>query len=67
MTVIELVKDKLGFTTDSELTRFLGVDRSCAWDWRQRLDGGIPSRHWGVIVDEAKRQRKKLTMDELRG
>jgi hypothetical protein len=67
MSVIDYVKDKLGFATDSELTRFLGIDRSCVWDWRQRLDGGIPSRHWITLVDEAKKRRKKLTMEDLRG
>jgi hypothetical protein len=66
-TVIDLVKGRLGFKTDAALTSLLGLNRSCTWEWRQRLKGKIPTRHWAALIDEAKRQKKKLSMDELRG
>ncbi len=66
-SVIDFVKDKLGFKTDTALTGFLGIDKSCVWDWRKRLGGGIPSKHWDTLIDEGKRQRKKITLDDLRG
>lgn len=67
MTVIEKVMQRLGFQTQTELTEFLGIDRSCVNDWKKRLNGGIPTLHWPALLDEAKRQRKKLTIEELRG
>lgn len=67
LQVIELVMKRLGFPTQTALTDFLGVNRSCAWEWKQRLDGGIPSRHHKTLIDEAERQGVKLTVKELHG
>jgi hypothetical protein len=67
MTVVDLVMERLAFQKQVQLTDFLGINRSCIWHWRKVLDGKIPSKHWGSLTDEAKRQRKKLTLQELRG
>lgn len=67
MTVIEKVMKRLGFKTQVELSNLLNIDRSCINEWKKRLDGGIPTRHWPVLMDEAERQGKKLTVKELRG
>jgi len=67
MTIIELVLKRLTLDSEAALARLCGVNRSCVWEWKQRLDGGIPTRHHGLLVDEARKLKKKLTLEELRG
>lgn len=68
MKVVE-VMERLGIATKAELARICGVTRACPreWETREGLQGRIPARHWGTLVDEAKRRRKKLSYAELRG
>lgn len=67
MTVIELVKERLSLPSDAALARLCRVNRSCVWEWRDRLAGGIPSRHHSDLYDEAKARGVELSYDELRG
>jgi hypothetical protein len=67
LQVVDLVRERLGFKTKKALTDFLGVDRSCHWEWEQRLDGKIPAAHHQALLEEAARTGANLTPDDLYG
>lgn len=64
---IDVVKARLGLSSDAALSRLCGVTRTCVNDWRNRLAGVIPSRHRDKLVDIAKQMKKKLSYEDMRG
>ena len=66
-TVIDLVIQRLGLTSNAALARLLGVCRQSPADYRKRLNGGIPTRHWPKLIDAAKEKGVKLSYEDLRG
>lgn len=64
-TVVDLVKREFRLPSDAALARLLNVDRSCVHDWRVRLGGGIPTRHWAMIMRKAKVYGAKITVEDL--
>lgn len=50
-TMIELVMRRLRIRSQVKLAALLGVNRAAPSDWKKRLGGKIPARHWEKLVD----------------
>lgn len=48
---LDFVMRKLKFKSQAKFAAALGVHKTSPSDWRKRIGGSIPSRHWRKIVE----------------
>ena len=61
MQTVPQIIDTLG--GPSSLARELGLDVNVVSSWKHR--GRIPARHWPSLIETARKQKLKLTLEQL--